>query len=372
MKNKYLGVIILIITLISCSEDDQPQKLTLPSNLEVNVEANAEKPGVVTVNASSDKTNYYTINFGDTESTFIRSDNGTAEHTYSSSGTYSIRIRAHATDAEFMEVSNDISIDLEDDEDGLIPATGYTSPETYEGMSLVWQDEFEGEALNLEDWTFEIGTGTDGWGNQELQYYREENTSVEDGYLIITAKEEVFEGQDYTSSRIITKGKQSFQYGRIDIRAALPKGQGIWPALWMLGTNIDTEPWPASGEIDIMEMVGGDEEGKGDNIIHGTAHWADANGNRAMYGNSTTLESGIFADEFHVFSIVWDESSISWYIDDKEAFNVIDITPEELSELKKEFFLIFNVAVGGQWPGSPDQTSAFPQRMVVDYVRVFQ
>ena len=373
MKNyKYLGAIILIISLISCSEDDQPQKLTLPSNLKINVEADVEKPGLVTVSSSSDNANYYTIHFGDAESAFNRSDDGKAEHTYTSSGTYSIRVRAHATDAEFVETSNDIAVKLEDEDDGLIPTTGYTTPDGYDGMTLVWQDEFQGESLNLDDWTFEIGTsGGTGWGNNELQYYREENTTLQDGYLIITAKEEAFEGSNYTSSRIITKDKQSFQYGRIDIRAALPQGQGIWPALWMLGANIDTEPWPASGEIDIMEMVGGNEEGKGDNITHGTAHWADASGQRAMYGNSTTLEDGIFADEFHVFSIVWDENKITWYVDDVQ-FNEIDTTPADLSEFHQEFFLIFNVAVGGDWPGSPDESTSFPQHLIVDYIRVFQ
>lgn len=252
-------------------------------------------------------------------------------------------------------------------DDVSIPTTGYTTPESYDGMSLVWQDEFEGEELSPDNWTFETGTGENGWGNNELQYYKEENTSVQDGYLIITAKKEAYEGREYTSSRIVTQGKQSFKYGRVDIRAALPQGQGIWPALWMLGESLSTVSWPASGEIDIMEMIGG--EGK-DNQVHGTVHWDEA-GQHASYGQGATLEEGVFADEFHVFSIVWDENKITWYLDDVQ-FNVIDITPENLSEFHEEFFFIFNVAVGGNWPGAPDNSTQFPQSMIVDYVRVFQ
>ena len=138
-----------------------------------------------------------------------------------------------------------------------IPQLGNTSPSSYPGMSLVWADEFDGSSLNQNFWSYETGNGTNGWGNNELQFYRTENTGIQDGCLVITAKKEPYGGKEYTSSRIITKNKKQFQYGRVDIRAALPKGQGIWPALWMLGANYDTVNWPACGEIDIMEMIGG-------------------------------------------------------------------------------------------------------------------
>lgn len=374
MKNTLNLLLPLLACLFACNaDDDTPQKLVPPSDLSLELIQSEENPGVVTITYTAKNTNYYKVYFGDVaDETPSNVKIQEATHTYAASGNYIIKVQAHATDAVFATTEKEITIDLEEDEEeSLIPTSGYVSPEAYEGMALVWEDQFEGTELNTDNWTFEIGTGGSGWGNNELQYYREENTTLQEGFLIITAKEEAFEGSDYTSSRIITKGKQSFQYGRIDIRAALPQGQGIWPALWMLGANIDTEPWPASGEIDIMEMVGGDEEGKGDNITHGTAHWADANGQRAMYGNSTTLEDGIFADEFHVFSIVWDENTITWYLDDVQ-FNEIDTTPADLSEFQKEFFLIFNVAVGGDWPGSPDESTTFPQSMIVDYVRVFQ
>lgn len=248
-----------------------------------------------------------------------------------------------------------------------IPTAGFTSPTTYPGMTLVWQDEFEGNALKTEFWSHETGTGQDGWGNNELQFYRPENTSFQDGHLIITAKKEAFGGREYTSSRIITKDKKQFRYGRVDIRAALPKGQGIWPALWMLGSNFSSVGWPACGEIDIMEMVGG--QGR-ENTVHGTVHW-EHDGSRAEFGGNYKLSSGTFSDKFYVFSIVWDDQSIRWLVDDKQ-YHVIDTRPAQLDEFRRNFFFIFNVAVGGNWPGSPDASSTYPQHMIVDYVRVFQ
>ena len=247
-----------------------------------------------------------------------------------------------------------------------IPSTGYSTPEEHEGMKLVWRDEFDGDKLNTANWKHE--TGGSGWGNNELEFYQEKNTTVRDGHLIITAKKETVGGRDYTSSRIITQGKKEFRYGRVDIRARVPKGQGIWPALWMLGNNIATVNWPACGEIDIMEMIGG--PGK-DNTVHGTAHW-EHSGQHASYGGKLSLPSPeILADKFHVFSLVWTPSSITWYLDDVQ-FETMDTTPAELSEFQNDFYFIFNVAVGGNWPGSPNETTTFPKQMTVDYIRVFQ
>jgi len=248
-----------------------------------------------------------------------------------------------------------------------IPKLGATSPTSYTNMKLVWADEFDGTALNSDFWSFETGNGTNGWGNNELQFYRTQNTSIQDGHLVITAKKEPFGGKEYTSSRIITKSKKEFRYGRVDIRAALPKGQGIWPALWMLGSNFDTVSWPACGEIDIMEMIGG---GGRENTVHGTVHWQNE-GKHAQFGGKTTLPSGTFSDQFAVYSITWDATSIRWFVDNKQ-YHVIDTTPAELDEFRRNFFFIFNVAVGGNWPGSPNTTTTFPQHMIVDYVRVFQ
>ena len=247
-----------------------------------------------------------------------------------------------------------------------IPETGYSTPETYEGMTLVWSDEFDGPEINSNNWTFEIGTGNWGWGNNELQYYQEDNTSIIDGNLVIEARRQTLDNSIYTSSRLITRGKQSFQYGRVDIRAVMPEGQGIWPALWMLGSNHLQVGWPTCGEIDIMEMIGGEER---DNVVHGTAHWNQDG--HVSYGQSMTNVSGKLSEEYHVYSIIWDEQSIRWYFDDVN-FNTIDITPAALSAFHDDFYFIMNVAVGGVWAGSPDNTTLFPQWMIVDYIRVFQ
>ena len=247
-----------------------------------------------------------------------------------------------------------------------IPETGYSTPDSYDGMTTVWSDEFDGPEINSNNWTFEVGTGNGGWGNNELQYYQEDNTSIIDGNLVIEARRQTLENSNYTSSRLITRGKQSFQYGRVDIRAVMPEGQGLWPALWMLGSNHSQVGWPTCGEIDIMEMIGGDER---ENVVYGTAHWNQ--GGLVSYGQSMTNQSGKLSEEYHVYSIIWDEQSIRWFFDDIN-YNTIDITPEALSAFHDNFFFIMNIAVGGNWPGSPDNTTIFPQWMIVDYIRVFQ
>lgn len=234
--------------------------------------------------------------------------------------------------------------------------------------SLIWSDEFNYTGLpSPSKWNME--TGGNGWGNNELQYYtdRESNAMVENGVLTITARKESFSGMAYTSARITTQNKFDFKYGRIEARIKLPYGQGIWPAFWMLGANFNSIGWPACGEIDIMEMVGGDGR---ENTVHCTLHW-DNDGSKADYGESYTLPSGIFADDFHVFSVEWDSQRIRGYVDNTEYF-VADITPAALSEFQRNFFIILNVAVGGVWPGNPDGTTTFPQTMEVDYVRVYQ
>ncbi|MBL3655399.1 family 16 glycosylhydrolase [Fulvivirga sp. 2943] len=372
MKKNLLMVCLCLLVVMACGEDNDDPEAMAPSGLELNYTLSGSDN--VTFTATAQNANYFTFQFGDKENEPItRADNGIVSHTYGAPGKYEVIARAHASSTVFSETSVTVEITLpggeDDGGDFQIPTTGYSTPESYEGMTLAWKDEFDGDALNESDWTFEMGNGDNGWGNQELQYYQKNNTTVKDGMLIIEARKESQGGYDYTSSRIITKGKKSFKYGRVDIRAALPQGQGIWPALWMLGSNYDDVSWPRCGEIDIMEMVGG--EGK-DNTVYSTLHWyAESKEIKADYGQSTTLSSGIFADEFHVFSLVWDAEKIVSYVDDKQFF-VIDITPDDLSEFHQNFFFIFNVAVGGLWPGSPNATTNFPQRMVVDYVRVFQ
>lgn len=264
---------------------------------------------------------------------------------------------------------DDVNLDPPQDNSNLpkgnvlvIPTTGYESATSYAGMSQIWSDEFDGDNLDEHNWNFQIGDN--GWGNNELQDYKKDNVSLKDGHLIIEAKQESL---GYTSSRINTTGKFTFKYGRVDVRATLPKGQGIWPAIWMLGENIETVGWPKCGEIDIMEMIGGSDR---ENTVHGTIHWDNA-GSYANYGGNTVLESGDFSDEFHVFSIVWDSTAITWYLDNVE-YHVVDITPGGLSEFHENYHFLINVAVGGNWPGNPDATTNFSQFLIVDYIRVFQ
>lgn len=237
-------------------------------------------------------------------------------------------------------------------------------------LKLIWSDNFDGTSLNTEYWTYETGPN---WFNNELQYYSDQNVTVSDGKLTIEARGESVEGRNYTSSRIKTQDKFEFQYGRVDIRASLPEGQGLWPALWMLGSNISEVNWPACGEIDIMEMIGG--QGR-ENTVYGTLHWQDPNGDpgnsfHAQTGSTYSLSTGTFSGDFHVFSIIWDETSIKWYVDEVLSHE-ISITPPDLSEFHQPYFFIFNVAVGGDFPGNPDNSTVFPQQMIVDYVRVYQ
>ena len=244
-------------------------------------------------------------------------------------------------------------------------------PEPYEGYEMVWNDEFEGSSLS-EDWVYDLGDGCPdlcGWGNEELQFYRKQNAELKDGHLVITAKKQTIRGKRYTSARIKTQGRQAFTFGRIDIRAKMPEGQGIWPALWMLGESITEVGWPACGEIDIMEMIGGKEDGR-DNTVHGHVHWEE-DGKHRFKGGKKTLSEGILGDEFRVYSIIWKEDKVAWLLDD-EVYHELDISRDSMEELRRPHFLIMNLAVGGKWPGNPDEETIFPQEMYIDYVRVYQ
>lgn len=243
---------------------------------------------------------------------------------------------------------------------------GYPAADSYDGMELVWSDEFDGTSLNLSNWTYDLGAS--GWGNNEWQNYTNSasNSSVADGYLTITARQE---GGGYTSARLKSQGLQTFQYGRLDIRAKLPEGQGIWPAIWMLGANIDGVGWPACGEIDIMELVGHQPS-----TTHGTAHWGSSWNVHQYNGSSITLPNGEkFSDAFHLFSVIWEANSITWLMDDQPFYSINNTQMNgQPYPFNAPFFFIMNIAVGGNWPGYPDATTQFPQEMIVDCVRVFQ
>lgn len=250
--------------------------------------------------------------------------------------------------------------------------TGYSTPMAYAGYTLAWSDEFNtGNTLDPTKWNFESG-GT-GWGNQELENYtnRIQNCFLSSGNLIIEARQEAYQGNNYTSARIDTYGKEGPTYGRIDIRAKLPVSKGMWPALWMLGTNINTgTAWPACGEMDIMELIG-----TYPSQVTGSIHWLQASNNEGTFNNNYDLSAGQdFSQAFHVFSEIWTQDSVTYLVDDHiyvQASYQTNVT-SGVNPFNSPFFFIFNVAVGGNWPGSPDATTVFPQRMFVDYVRVFQ
>ncbi len=234
---------------------------------------------------------------------------------------------------------------------------------------LVMSEEFNTNgAPDSNLWSYNIGTGDNGWGNNELQYYsdRPENIKVEDGMLKITAIKESFMGSSYSSGRILTKGKFEKKYGRIEARIKLPWGKGLWPAFWMLGANSDTVIWPQCGEIDIMEYLGSKPTS-----IFGTVHGPGYYGGNAITKNYT-LTNDRFDNDFHVFGIEWDENYINYYVDEV-LYN--QITPEDVPGewvFNQSFYIILNMAVGGNFPGSPNSSTVFPQTMLVDYVRVYE
>jgi beta-glucanase (GH16 family) len=261
---------------------------------------------------------------------------------------------------------------LNDDTKIPLSNAGYDAPSSYTGYTLAWSDEFNTGTLDAAAWSSQNGDGCPalcGWGNNELEYYtdRAENLFFQDGKLVIEARKENYGGKNYTSSKILTSGKKSFKFGRIDIRAKLPKGKGIWPALWLLPQNNVYGGWPRSGEIDLMEMIGHEA-----NRVYATLHFGPGPGSTQI-GRNYTLPSGIFNDEFHVFSLEWKLDQIKWLVDGQvySTVNKADLGANTYP-FNESFYLIFNMAVGGNWPGSPDASTVFPQWLVVDYVRVYQ
>lgn len=230
---------------------------------------------------------------------------------------------------------------------------------------LVWEENFDGDSLNEANWNFDEGDGCPnlcGWGNNERQIYTQKNHTVDDGMLTITAK---LENRKYTSTRITTKGKKEFQYGKMEVRAKLPIGKGLWPAFWMLGSNMDEVGWPLCGEIDILEYVGREPE-----TIFTTLHTADSHGN-----SKNTKKDKIpgIEEGFHIYGIDWSKDKIDFYIDDKLFYT---FQPEnktvEVWPFDQPFYFLVNMAVGGHFGGQEIDDSVFPQEFVIDYIRVYQ
>ena len=222
---------------------------------------------------------------------------------------------------------------------------------------LVWSDEFNSTVIDTSLWHFE--TGATGWGNHEQEYYKAANASIENGNLVITAKKEKSGNYPYTSSRIKTQGTKAFEYGKIKARIKMPAGQGLWPAFWMLGADIDTVPWPASGEIDIMEHI------NTDSLIYGTIHWLNITHIQSS-GNAASSPSN-----WHVYGIEWDKDSIKWTIDNIE-YHAASITQNSTEEFHRPFFIVLNLAIGGDWPKQIIDDNLLPAKMYIDWVRVYQ
>jgi len=250
--------------------------------------------------------------------------------------------------------------------------------DSLDGFELVWSDEFDGTEIDATKWSYDLGDGCQisqdlcGWGNNELEFYtdRSDNSYLEDGNLVIKAIKEIpfYQGQhQYTSARLVTKNKGDWKYGRIDVRAKLPFGQGLWPAIWMLPTDNVYGGWPKSGEIDIMENIGSEP-----NRVFGTIHY----GHDFWRFNSQGIEldEGSFAEDFHVFTVLWDEDCIQFQMDgiDIGEPNTRSTVLPTTYPFDQKFHLLLNVAVGGNLPGNPNAATSFPQTMEVDYVRVYQ
>ena len=239
------------------------------------------------------------------------------------------------------------------------------------GWTLVWADEFaqpNGSSPDASKWAYELGAG--GWGNNELEHYtsRTNNVRIENGQLVIEARQESYQGSSYTSARLKTQGRISWTYGRIEARLKIPRTQGIWPAFWTLGTNISAVNWPNCGEIDIMENIG-----KEPTLVHGTLHGPGYSGGSSIGVGYSLPGNAPFADDFHVYAVEWTTNQLKWFVDGVQYFsaNPASLPAGKAWVFTQPQFVLLNVAVGGNWPGNPDGTTAFPQRMVVDYLRVY-
>ncbi|HKQ51108.1 MAG TPA: glycoside hydrolase family 16 protein [Pyrinomonadaceae bacterium] len=261
-------------------------------------------------------------------------------------------------------------------------AAGGSSVNAQTTWTLTWSDEFNGAAgapVDSTKWVAEVGNGSNGWGNHQLEYDTNstKNAALDGaGNLVITSIKETLGKKfrcwngvcQYTSARLKTQGKFEQAYGRFEARIKLPYGQGLWPAFWMLGNNIQRAGWPTCGEIDIMENIGREPS-----IVHGTIHGPGYSGASGI-GAAYNLSSGAFSDNFHVFAVEWEPNVIRWYVDGTlyQTRTPADLPAGSAWVFDHSFFMILNVAVGGYWPGDPDATTTFPQKMYVDYVRVYK
>lgn len=350
LKYKYLvGLFFLSILFIECSKPDGPSDPVKPSDLSMVITKQGESvsfpygdgSGIVNIKVTAKNADLYKITV-DNET--FESSSGNFTYTFLAEGTnsYTIYVSAYKG-TQFISKSESVTI--------------------FVSSNLVWYDEFNtnGPPDNSK-WGYDIGTGSNGWGNNELQYYtnRPENVVVEGGYLKIKSIKENYSGSTYTSARILTKGKFSFKYGKIEFRAKLPVGGGTWPALWMLGSNFTTVGWPVCGEIDVMEHVYNQL-----NVIHGALHHPGHSGSNPDKGTVTISNA---TSEFHLYSMEWRSSFIKFYVDNNlfYTFNNSSSVP-----FNHDFFIIMNCAMGGNFGGAVDPNFT-NSTFEIDYVRVYK
>ena len=330
---------LFISLFVACGKDKPKPNNTAPTNLTVNAVVATDNSGNVAFTASATNAVTYEYDYGN--GVFATVPSGIVTYKYPASGTYTVNVIAKSSGGQTISKSISVTVTV--------------------AMSMIFSDEFDTPgAPDPAKWGYDLGAG--GWGNNEVQYYtnRLDNAVVSNGTLKIILKKENFSGSGYTSARILSKNKFSFKYGKVECRAKLPAGGGTWPAIWMLGDNINTAPWPACGEIDIMEHVGNQL-----NKIFGTVHYPGFSGGNAVGGN--TMISNV-TTEFHKYGIEWTPAFIKFSVDDVVFFT---FTNTSNLPFNQNFFFILNVAMGGNFGGAVDP--AFTEgQMEIDYLRVYQ
>lgn len=355
-----------LFILMACSGGDEEvntneePEIIVPTNLVLNINIigadnnnpNGDGSGVIQCTATATNAVKFGFKFGSAAE--IEDIDGEIEHTFDAKGTNNYVVSVFAYSRSGQSINSFKSIDV------------YVMDSSSNGYQLVWSDEFDVDgAPNSDKWTFNLGDGCPdlcGWGNGESQYYtdRSENVEVKDGVLKIKAKKEAYQSAQYTSARLLTKGKFGFTYGKMEVRAKLPGAQGTWPAIWLLGANIDTVGWPACGEIDVMEQKGDTK-----NSVLGTCHWL-ANGSNASYGLETSISNA--STQFHLYSMEWTENHIKIFLDNVEFYEIV---LNETLPFDKDFFIILNIAMGGTLGGTIDPGFT-EDTMEIDYIRVYQ
>ena len=310
-----------------------------PSNLSVTPTVSTDNSGNVSFIATATNAVSYEYDFGNGQ--YQNSTTGLVTYKYTASGTYTITVKAKSSTGKIISATTNVTIVV--------------------ALSLIWSDEFNtAGAPDASKWGYDIGAG--GWGNSELQYYtnRTDNVLVSNGTLKIIAKKEAYSGSSYTSARLLSKGKFSFQYGKVEISAKLPGGIGTWPAIWMLGDNFTTAGWPTCGEIDIMEQKGRDM-----NRIYNTLHYLGNSGGSAI-GTSYLIDN--VTTGFHKYGLIWTSARLQFLVDDVVRYTFVNANNLPFNQ---KFFLILNMAMGGTFGGNID--AAFNSALMeVDYVRVYQ